>query len=111
MNSEVPDVRQRPMKLRRSTKPRLRLVLRISPIDPADIPAVNFECGDTVFLCVHCKCRQLIEVMNDRVLAVRQNRRLPRILLTQPTPGTRDGEVMIEPCAIDSARRVPIAGM
>src|SRR4051812_26488535 len=101
MNSEAPDVGQRLMKLRSSPKSRIRLVLRISPIDSADIPAVNFERGDPVFLSVSCECRQLIKAMNDCILAVRQNSGLPRILLTQPTAGTRDGEILIEPGAID----------
>src|ERR1700694_4282651 len=111
MNAEDPKVGKRLMELRRSAKSRRGLVLWRSSINSAGIPAVNLKCGDPVLFCVGCERRQLIKAMNDRVLAVRQNNGLPRILLTQPTARTRDVKVLVEPCAIDSAGGVPISSV
>src|SRR5262249_8964466 len=111
MDTEAPQVGKCLAKLRRCTQSRIRLVLRISAINPAHVPANDLERGYPVLLCVCCELRQFSKAMNDRILGVRQNDGLPSIFLTQPTAGSRDFEVLIVPSAIDRAGGVPISGM
>src|SRR5215469_4481725 len=111
MDTEAPQVGKCLAKLRRCTQPRIRPVLRISAINPAYVPAKDFEGGYPVLLCVCCQPRQFSKAMNDRILGVRQNDGLPSIFLTQPTAGTRDFKVLIVPSAINGAGGVPISGV
>src|SRR5262249_16424881 len=111
MDAEAPQVGQCLAKLRCCSQPRIRLVLRISAINPANVPAQDLEGGYPVLLCVCCELRQFSKAMNDRILGVRQNDGLPSIFLPEPTAGARDFEVLIVPSAIDGAGGVPISAV
>src|SRR5215467_2189269 len=111
MDTEAPQVGKCLTKLRRSTQSRVGLVLWISAINSADVPAKDLERGYPVLLCVGCEPRQFSKPMNDRIFRVRQNDGLPSILLTQPTAGTRDLEVLVVPSAIKVAGGLPISGV
>src|SRR5215469_2577745 len=101
MDTELPQVGKCLTKLRRCTQSRIRLVLRISAINPAHVPAKDLERGYPVLVCIGREPRQFRKAMNDRILGVRQNDGLPSIFLTQPTAGARNFEVLIVPSAVN----------
>src|SRR5262249_28342810 len=101
MDTKAPHVGKCLTKLCRCAQSRIGLVLRISAINSAEVPAKDLERGYPVLLCVGCEPRQFSKPMNDRIFGVRQDDGLPSIFLTQPTAGTGDLEVLIVPFAIN----------
>ena len=81
----------------RRSQARIGLVLRVSPIDAADIPAKNFECGNAVFFGVGSELGQFTEAMRNHVFAVGQDDGLPCIFFAQPVGRAANREVLVEP--------------
>src|SRR5262249_41569072 len=101
VNADGSQVGKRLTKLFRCTQSRIGLILRISAIDSANVPAIDLERSYAVLFCVGGEPGQVSKTMDDRILGVRQNRGLPGVFLTQPRSRARDLEVLVVPTAID----------
>src|SRR3974390_2849260 len=78
-------------------EPRVGPGLRVAAVDAAHVPPENLECGDAVLLRLACQPGQVLESMNNDILRVGDDHRLPRHFLTEPCGRTPYPEVFVEP--------------